>query len=97
MIVCYQIKQKQAQDRKTHFETMLLPVAKVLSPVSRQVPTKFKTNMSFALIFIYQEDVNGEKLTVKKWWIFGADFFTVWCLFFHGLRRYFTVCKGHKR
>ena len=23
---------------------------------------------------INQEDVNGEKLTVKKWWIFGADF-----------------------
>ena len=22
-----------------------------------------------------EEDVNGEKLTVKKWWIFGADFF----------------------
>ena len=22
-----------------------------------------------------QEDVNGEKLTVKKWWIFGARFF----------------------
>ena len=44
-----------------------------------------------------QEDVNGEKLTVKKWWIFGADFFTVWCRFFHGLRRFFTVCKGHKR
>ena len=21
-----------------------------------------------------QEDVNGEKLTVKKWWVFGADF-----------------------
>ena len=36
-----------------------------------------------------QEDVNGEKLTVKKWWIFGADFFTVWCRFFHGLRRVF--------
>ena len=32
-----------------------------------------------------QEDVNGEQLTVKKWWIFGADFFTVWCGFFHGL------------
>ena len=31
---------------------------------------------------VYQEDVNGEKLTVKKWWIFGADFFTVWCRFF---------------
>ena len=36
-----------------------------------------------------QEDVNGEKLTVEKWWIFGADFFTVWCRFFHGLRRFF--------
>ena len=23
---------------------------------------------------IVQEDVNGEKLTMKKWWIFGADF-----------------------
>ena len=46
---------------------------------------------------VCQEDVNGEKLTVKKWWIFGADFFTVWCRFFHGLRRFFTVCKGHKR
>ena len=44
-----------------------------------------------------QEDVNGEKLTVKNWWIFGADFFAVWCRFFHGLRRFFTVCKGHKR
>ena len=44
-----------------------------------------------------QEEVNGEKLTVKKWWIFGADFFTVWCRFFHGLRRFFTACKGHKR
>ena len=30
----------------------------------------------------FQEDVNGEKLTVKKWWIFGADVFTVWCRFF---------------
>ena len=45
-----------------------------------------------------QEDVNGEKLAVKKWWIFGADFF-------HGLGAdFFTVyadfsrfCKGHKR
>ena len=48
-------------------------------------------------ISFLQEDVNGEKLTVKKWWIFGAHFFTVWCRFFHGLRRFFTVCKGHKR
>ena len=37
-----------------------------------------------------QEDVNGEKLTVKKWWIFGADFFTVYAEFF-------TAYKGHKR
>ena len=37
-----------------------------------------------------QEDVNGEKLTVKKWWIFGADFFTVYS-------ELFTVYKGHKR
>ena len=37
-----------------------------------------------------QEDANGEKLTVKKWWLFG-------CRFFHGLRRVFTVYKGHKR
>ena len=22
----------------------------------------------------FHEDLNGEKLTVKKWWIFGADF-----------------------
>ena len=28
------------------------------------------------------EDGNGEKLTVKKWWLFG-------CRFFHGLRRVF--------
>ena len=44
-----------------------------------------------------QEDVNGEKLTVKKWWIFGADFFTVWCRFFTVWCRFFTVYKGHKR
>ena len=33
---------KQAQDHKTHFETMSLPVAKILSPVARQAPTKTK-------------------------------------------------------
>ena len=39
----------------------------------------------FPIIFmckISQEDVNGEKLTVKKWWDF-------WCRSFHGLRRVF--------
>ena len=38
----------------------------------------------------FQEDVNGEKLTVKKWWIFGADFFMVYA-------EIFTVYKGHRR
>ena len=39
----------------------------------------------------YQEDVNGEKLTVKKWWIFGADFF-------HGLVPiFFTVYADFSR
>ena len=33
---------KQAQNRKTHFETVSLPVAKILSPVARQAPTKYK-------------------------------------------------------
>ena len=37
---------------------------------------------------VSQEDVNGEKQTVKKWWIFGADFFTVYAEFF-------PVYKGH--
>ena len=35
-----------------------------------------------------QEDVNGEKLTVKRWWIFGADSVSVYAEFF-------TVYKGH--
>ena len=37
---CMPWNQTQAQDHKTHFETVLLPVAKILSPVARQVPTK---------------------------------------------------------
>ena len=40
IIVCPEIKQKQAQDRKTHFETVSLPVAKILSLVARHAPTK---------------------------------------------------------
>ena len=40
IIVCTEIKQKQPQDRKTVFETLSLPVAKILSPVVRQAPTK---------------------------------------------------------
>ena len=40
LIVCPEIKQKQEQDRKTHFETVSLPVAETLSAVARQAPTK---------------------------------------------------------
>ena len=39
-IVCTETKLKRPQDRKTAFETLLLPVAKILSPVARQAPTK---------------------------------------------------------
>ena len=40
MIASTEIRpKKQAQDRKTHFETVSLPVAKILSPVARQAPT----------------------------------------------------------
>ena len=35
---------------------------------------------------VYQEDVNGEKLTVKKWWIFGADFSRFGADFFRFIR-----------
>ena len=40
VIVRSEIKQKQLQDRKPVFETLSLPVAKILSPVARQAPTK---------------------------------------------------------
>ena len=40
--------------------------------------------------FKCHEDVNGAKLTVKKWWIFGAAFFTVYA-------ELFMAYKGHKR
>ena len=40
MIVCPEIKQKHPQDRKSIFETLSLPVAKILPHVPRQAPTK---------------------------------------------------------
>ena len=42
MNVCTENKQQQPQDRKTIFETLSLPVAKIFSPVARQAPTKFR-------------------------------------------------------
>ena len=49
MIVCPDIKQKQPQDRKTIFETLVLPVAKILSPVARQAPLRLvpETSQTF--------------------------------------------------
>ena len=44
-------------------------------------------------IRVAQEDVNGEKLTVKKWWIFGADFFTVYADF----SRFVRDINGEKK
>ena len=41
MILCREIKQNQPQDCKTIFETLSLPVTKILSSVARQAPTKF--------------------------------------------------------
>ena len=41
MIACPKNKQQQAQDRKTQFETMSLPVAEILSRVARRAPTNF--------------------------------------------------------
>ena len=60
-------------------------------PVLGSAPAPASTFSRSLSLCSCQEDVNGEKLTVKKWWIFGADFFTVWCRFFHGLRRFFSL------
>ena len=49
IIMCTEIKQKQPQDRKTVFETLSLPVAKILSPVARQAPTKRATSRKACL------------------------------------------------
>ena len=40
MIVCPETVQKKTQDRKTHFETVSLPVAEILPPVLRQAATR---------------------------------------------------------
>ena len=40
-----------------------------------------------------QEDVDGEKLTVKKWWIFGADF----SRFTQSFSRFIRDINGEKK
>ena len=65
MIACPEIKQKQPQDRKTSFETLSLPVAKILSPVARQAPTKcMHTNRS--CVQISQGIPTAERHSVSK-------------------------------
>ena len=44
-IACPEIKQKQAQDRKTHIETLFLPFAEILSHVARLCHTKSNGTM----------------------------------------------------
>ena len=41
----------------------------------------------------FQEDVNGEKLTVKMWWIFGADF----SRFMQSFSRFIRDINGEKQ
>ena len=57
------------------------PWQMLLSPRKNGLDSLFKEVRVFK-VAVNQEDVNGEKQTVKKWWIFGADFFAVWCRFF---------------
>ena len=49
------------------------------------------------LLHFIHEDVNGEKLTVKKMVDFWCRFFTVYAEFFTVYAEFFTVYKGHKR
>ena len=52
------------------------PVPKPRMRAHSPKPPFYETGET-ALLFpleMFHEDVNGEKLTVKKWWIFGADF-----------------------
>ena len=46
-----------------------------------------------------QEDANGEKLTVKKWWIFGADFFHTqsFSRFARSFSRFIRDINGEKK
>ena len=60
--------------------------------VSADVPPERKPERGYV-----HEDGNGEKLTVKKWWLFGCRFFHGLVPIFHGLRRFFTGYKGRKR
>ena len=54
-----EIKQKQPQERKTIFETLSLPVAKILSPVARQAPTKNRCACNWSK--------NSQRILVCNW------------------------------
>ena len=54
----------------------------------------FVSELNISIIaFDYQEDVNGEKLTVKKWWIIGADF----SRFTQSFSRFIRDINGEKK
>ena len=63
MIVCPDVKQKQAQDCKTHFETVSLPVAEVLSPVARRQLTHREFHFHFLSLNF------GASVTYKLGWL----------------------------
>ena len=69
---------------KEPFKEVVLQKVSVESGLCFQRPSNLRSNhdkKAWTCLW-NQQDVNGEKLTMKKWWIFGADLF-------HGLRRGF--------
>ena len=67
VIVCPEIKQEQPQDRKTIFERLPLPVAKILSPVARQATTK---GSKFCKTLYDWQCVKGEAQKSPLFWRF---------------------------
>ena len=59
------VKQKQPQDRKTIFETLSLPVAKILSPVARQAPTKLWKGIEISREIVRKNLHKGSRLLVQ--------------------------------
>ena len=70
-----EIKQKQPQSRKTVSETLSLPVAKILSPVARQAPTKPRRlprldgeNRQSPIASVQRSQVNSHKPFCSSTW-----------------------------
>ena len=54
--------------------TVTVMVIKLIHPNFKTVTVTVILGKSILRSNKTQEDVNGEKLTMKTWWIFGADF-----------------------